>query len=73
VSGARTGLAVLAAALIVRCALALALGLTAPPIAWGDDADYDAIARRLSGSHVYANTWFPPGYPLMLALVYTVG
>ncbi len=65
------GLAVFLLALLVRCSFMLAYGLSAPPTAWGDDTDYDAIARGLAGpAHVYQNTWFPPGYPLFLALVY---
>lgn len=69
--GARTGLVVFGVALVVRCALVLALGLTAPPAAWGDDPDYDSIARGLAFAHVYDNTWYPPGYPFFLALIYT--
>jgi 4-amino-4-deoxy-L-arabinose transferase-like glycosyltransferase len=70
-SGRRMGLVVFLAALAVRCAVVLALGVGSPPAAWGDDADYDALARGMAGgSHVYANTWFPPGYPLLLALIY---
>jgi 4-amino-4-deoxy-L-arabinose transferase-like glycosyltransferase len=65
------GLAVFLLALVLRCAFMLSYGLSAPPTAWGDDADYDAIARGLVGpAHLYQNTWFPPGYPLFLALVY---
>ncbi len=67
---ARTGLVVFAVALLVRCIVVLALGLAAPPVAWGDDADYDAIARGLAGAHGYVNTWYPPGYPFLLALIY---
>jgi 4-amino-4-deoxy-L-arabinose transferase-like glycosyltransferase len=66
------GLAVFALALAVRCAFALHQGLAAPPPGWGDDLDYDLIARRLVTSHVYQNTWFPPGYPLLLAAVYAL-
>ncbi|MBV8202747.1 MAG: glycosyltransferase family 39 protein [Acidobacteria bacterium] len=65
------GLAIFLLALVLRCAFMLSYGLSAPPIAWGDDTDYDAIARGLAGpAHLYQNTWFPPGYPLFLALVY---
>ena len=67
------GLAVFLLALVLRCAFMLAYGLSAAPTAWGDDADYDAIARGLAGpAHVYQNTWFPPGYPLFLALIYSL-
>jgi 4-amino-4-deoxy-L-arabinose transferase-like glycosyltransferase len=66
-------LAVFVLALALRCGFALAAGLSAAPPAWGDDPGYDAIARGLTGpAHVYDNTWFPPGYPLFLAVIYGV-
>lgn len=72
-SGRRLGLLVFVAALAVRLAVVLALGLGSPPASWGDDADYDALARGIAGSsHVYANSWFPPGYPFFLAAIYGV-
>jgi 4-amino-4-deoxy-L-arabinose transferase-like glycosyltransferase len=65
------GLAVFVLALALRCGFCLAAGPSAPPTAWGDDVDYDTIARNLVGpAHVYQNTWFPPGYPLFLAAFY---
>jgi 4-amino-4-deoxy-L-arabinose transferase-like glycosyltransferase len=70
-TGEHWGLAVFVLALVLRCGFCLAAGPWAPPTAWGDDADYDAIARGLVGpGHVYQNTWFPPGYPLFLATIY---
>jgi 4-amino-4-deoxy-L-arabinose transferase-like glycosyltransferase len=49
-----------------------AAGPTAPPVTWGDDRSYDAIAMRLVVKHQYVNNWYPPGYPLLLALVYAL-
>lgn len=66
------GPAVFALALVLRCGFALHHGLSAPPAGWGDDADYDAIARGLVASQVYQNSWFPPGYPVFLAAVYAL-
>lgn len=65
-------LVVFLAAFSVRVAFILVYGPMAAPIAWGDDPQYDAIADRLVTQHEYVNTWFPPGYPLFLALVYAV-
>jgi 4-amino-4-deoxy-L-arabinose transferase-like glycosyltransferase len=68
------GLAVFLLALVVRCVFILVYGPSAPPTTWGDDTDYDAIARGLAGpAHLYQNTWFPPGYPLFVALIYALG
>ena len=74
VIGSRTfPLAVFVLALALRCGFALAAGFSTAPPAWGDDPDYDAIARGLTGpAHVYENSWFPPGYPLFLAMIYGV-
>lgn len=65
-------LVICAASLVVRVGFILAYGANAPPIAWGDDLNYDSIAARLVTNHEYANTWYPPGYPLFLALLYLV-
>ena len=67
------GLAVFLVALLLRCVFILVYGPSAPPTTWGDDTDYDAIARGLAGpAHLYQNTWFPPGYPLFVALIYAL-
>lgn len=60
------------ASMAVRVLFILIFGANAPPIQWGDDPNYDSIATRLVTDHVYVNTWYPPGYPLFLALVYSV-
>jgi 4-amino-4-deoxy-L-arabinose transferase-like glycosyltransferase len=57
-------------ALAVRIAVVIAMGPNAQPPAWGDDNAYDGIATRLLNEHQYVNTWYPPGYPLFLAIVY---
>lgn len=57
-------------ALLVRIIAILALGVTAAPVEWGDDKNYDAIATQLVIGHEYVNTWYPPGYPLFLVLIY---
>jgi 4-amino-4-deoxy-L-arabinose transferase-like glycosyltransferase len=72
-TGEHWGLAVFVLALLLRLAFCLAAGPWAPPTSWGDDADYDAIARGLAGpAHLYQNSWFPPGYPLFLAMIYSL-
>lgn len=63
-------LALFSAALLVRLLLIAGLGGGAAPAAWGDDWDYDRIATTLLAEGTYANTWFPPGYPLFLAVIY---
>jgi 4-amino-4-deoxy-L-arabinose transferase-like glycosyltransferase len=63
-------IAICAAAFTVRVVFILAYGPGAPPTEWGDDPHYDAIAMRLVQQHEYANTWYPPGYPLFLAVIY---
>jgi 4-amino-4-deoxy-L-arabinose transferase-like glycosyltransferase len=68
----RSGLALFLFALAVRLAVIAALGADAAPPAWGDDGEYDRIATRLLNEHAYVNNWFPPGYPLFLALLYAV-
>jgi 4-amino-4-deoxy-L-arabinose transferase-like glycosyltransferase len=60
------------AALAVRLVFIFAYGPTAQPVAWGDDPAYDAIATRLVIEHQYVNNWYPPGYPLFLALIYAL-
>jgi 4-amino-4-deoxy-L-arabinose transferase-like glycosyltransferase len=57
-------------AFAVRLAFVFAYGPVAPPVDWGDDSRYDAIAYKLVTEHRYDNTWYPPGYPLFLAGVY---
>ncbi len=57
-------------ALLLRWGFVAAYGASAPVAGWGDDADYDAIARHLVLDHGYENHWFPPGYPLFLAALY---
>jgi Dolichyl-phosphate-mannose-protein mannosyltransferase len=61
-----------AVALAVRIVFILMYGASAPPIEWGDDPKYDSIALRLVVNHEYVNTWYPPGYPLVLAAIYTL-
>jgi 4-amino-4-deoxy-L-arabinose transferase-like glycosyltransferase len=46
--------------------------ISAPPVSWGDDFSYDHIAYQVVVNHSYENTWFPPGYPLFLALIYSI-
>lgn len=60
------------AALLVRCGFLLAWGLSAPVTQWGDDPEYDATARTLALHHLYQNSWFPPGYPLVLSALYAI-
>jgi len=60
------------ASLAVRAAFILTYGASAPLTAWGDDPYYDSIAKRLVMNHQYVNTWYPPGYPLFVALIYAV-
>jgi 4-amino-4-deoxy-L-arabinose transferase-like glycosyltransferase len=59
-------------ALTVRVAFVLAFGPTALPSQLADDVTYDKIAYRLVTEHQYTNSWYPPGYPLFLALIYAV-
>jgi len=59
-------------AFAVRVALVLAFGPMSPPSPHADDQAYDQIAYRLVTEHQYANTWYPPGYPLFLALNYAL-
>jgi 4-amino-4-deoxy-L-arabinose transferase-like glycosyltransferase len=68
----RYGLWLFVLALAVRLAFVAATGPNAEPAAWGDDWDYDRIAVRLIGDGTWANTWFPPGYPLFLAGIYAL-
>lgn len=63
---------VFTAALALRVAFILAYGAVAPPPQWGDDPYYDSIATRLVLTREYINTWYPPGYPLFLAIIYAV-
>ena len=67
----RTTLIVYVLALAVRVALSLLLGVSVPPLGWGDDDAYDRIARSIAYSGTYDDLWFPPGYPLFLAAFYT--
>jgi 4-amino-4-deoxy-L-arabinose transferase-like glycosyltransferase len=69
---AHPAVVICAVALAVRFAVIWASGPGAPPVAWGDDVTYDGIATKLAVGHEYANTWYPPGYPLFLTLVYLV-
>jgi 4-amino-4-deoxy-L-arabinose transferase-like glycosyltransferase len=66
------GVVIFAAALTVRVVFILAYGASAPPVTWGDDHAYDAIATRLVTKHELGNTFYPLGYPLFLALIYAV-
>jgi 4-amino-4-deoxy-L-arabinose transferase-like glycosyltransferase len=66
------GVVIFAASFAVRLVFILAHTAGAPPVKWGDDPIYDAIATRLVTKHQYVNSWFPPGYPLFLALIYAV-
>jgi 4-amino-4-deoxy-L-arabinose transferase-like glycosyltransferase len=59
-------------AFAVRVAFVFAFGATALPSQRADDPIYDTIAYRLVTKHQYTNTWYPPGYPLFLALNYAV-
>ena len=68
----RPGIVLFVAALGVRLAFVMAAGINAPPTPWGDDPHYDQIATELVTHHRYVNTWFPPGYPLFLALIYAL-
>ncbi|HVM62081.1 MAG TPA: glycosyltransferase family 39 protein [Verrucomicrobiae bacterium] len=65
-------LVVFLAGFVVRVIFILAYGPTAPPWHRGDDQAYDTIAYRLVTEHVFANSFYPPGYPLFLALNYAV-
>ena len=65
-------LALFVVAFVVRVAFIFASGPLDPPVSWGDDASYDRIADGMVTRHEYVNTWYPPGYPLFLALVYAV-
>ncbi len=65
-------LALFVFALLLRGAFLFAYDLHAPVADWGDDADYDAIARHLVVAHHYGDHWFPPGYPLFLGLLYSL-
>jgi len=65
-------LIICAVSIAVRIAFVFAYGASVPPPEWGDDPNYDSIAMRLITAHEYANTWYPPGYPLFLALVYEI-
>lgn len=33
---------------------------------------YDGIATTVVAEHHHGNTWYPPGYPLFLAVIYTL-
>jgi 4-amino-4-deoxy-L-arabinose transferase-like glycosyltransferase len=63
-------LALVLGAFLVRLAFLVFYGPTAPPVPWGDDQAYDKIAATLVTQHEYSNTWYPPGYPLFLAVIY---
>lgn len=56
----------------LRVAFVLFYGPSSPPVQWGDDSRYDLIAYKLVTQHEYANTWYPPGYPLFVAAVYSL-
>jgi 4-amino-4-deoxy-L-arabinose transferase-like glycosyltransferase len=62
----------LAFSFLLRIIFIFLFGIAAPPVSWGDDFSYDNIAHRLVTNHSYENTWFPPGYPLFLALIYSI-
>jgi len=59
-------------AFAVRVAFVLAFGPMSPPSQRADDQAYDQIAYRLVTEHQYADAWYPPGYPLFLALNYAL-
>jgi 4-amino-4-deoxy-L-arabinose transferase-like glycosyltransferase len=64
--------AIFLVALGLRSLFVFLYGPSAPPVTWGDDSQYDAIASKLVMQHEYANTWYPPGYPIFLATVYSL-
>lgn len=66
------GVVIFAASLAVRVVFILAYGAGAPPVKWGDDYTYDAIATRLVTKHELEYHWYPLGYTLFLALIYGV-
>lgn len=59
-------------AFVVRIAFILVSGPMRPPSLRADDSAYDGIAFQLVTQHVYNNTWYPPGYPLFLAVIYAL-
>lgn len=59
-------------ALGLRLVFVIHYGPSTPPVTWGDDFQYDKIANQLVTEHVYDNTWYPPGYPLFVAGVYSL-
>jgi 4-amino-4-deoxy-L-arabinose transferase-like glycosyltransferase len=59
-------------AALPRLAFVLYYGPNAAPSSWGDDWHYDRIARQIVSAHAYSDGWFPPGYPLFLAGIYSV-
>jgi 4-amino-4-deoxy-L-arabinose transferase-like glycosyltransferase len=56
----------------LRVTFVLLYGPSSPPVQWGDDAKYDVIAYKLVSQHEYTTTWYPPGYPLFVAVVYSL-
>lgn len=70
--GINPAIGVFLLALAVRVVFLLAYGLDAPLITWGDDHEYDEIARDIVAGRPYGNVWFPPGYPVFLAAVYAL-
>jgi len=59
-------------ALAVRLAVIVARGPTVAPVDWADDHMYHAIAGKLVAERQYENPWYPPGYAIFLAAIYTV-
>jgi N-acetylglucosaminyldiphosphoundecaprenol N-acetyl-beta-D-mannosaminyltransferase len=59
-------------ALAVRLAFIVVRGPTTAPVDWADDHQYHAIAGKLVAERQYENPWYPPGYAMFLAAIYTV-
>lgn len=59
-------------ALAVRLLVILARGPAAAPVDWADDHMYDSIANTLVTERRYQNPWYPPGYSLLVAGIYSV-
>lgn len=65
------GVVIFAVSLAVRVVFIFAYGAGVPAVKWGDDFQYDALATRLVTKHELGYHWYPIGYSLFLALIYS--
>jgi 4-amino-4-deoxy-L-arabinose transferase-like glycosyltransferase len=59
-------------AFFARLGFLTAYGIDASIVTWGDDHEYQRIAETFLAGGGWANDWYPPAYPLMLAGIYSL-